>query len=213
MPPPPDSERERLAQRYREMTEVELQDLAEDTSSLTDVARDELRAEISRRGLSITIAEASAEASPAAPVANPERSPQLPIVRVFRDLPEAWLARSVLDSGGIQCFLFDENIVRLDWFWSNAVGGVKLRVREEDANDAVQLLDQPRPEKFMVGGVGEYIQPRCPACQSLDVAFRELVKRLVYAYFYVGLPVPLTRLGWKCHSCGHEWPYDPQTPP
>jgi hypothetical protein len=54
---------------------------------------------------------------------------------------EAWLAKSVLDSAGIECFLFDENVVRIDWFLSNAIGGIKLRVREEDVAAAAALLD------------------------------------------------------------------------
>jgi hypothetical protein len=200
-----DEERRRLTERYADLTEVELEDLAEDAASLTDLARGVLRSEIVRRGLLIEIAEPSAPA-------QQEPAPQLPILRVYRDLPDALLARSLLDSGGIQCFLFDENIVRLDWFWSNCVGGVKLRVKEADANDADQFLNQPRLERFVVGGVGEYVQPRCPACQSLDVSFRELIKRAVYAYLLFGLPVPLTRPAWKCHSCGRQWEDDSEAP-
>jgi len=45
---------------------------------------------------------------------------------------------------------------------------------------ARELLEQDTPEKFQVDGVGEYQQPRCPQCQSLDVAFNELNKRIAY---------------------------------
>ncbi|HKN61303.1 MAG TPA: hypothetical protein VJW93_09005 [Candidatus Acidoferrales bacterium] len=200
-----DQERQRLAEQYAGMTEVELEDLAEDAASLTELARDVLRSEIVRRGLDIVVPEPSA-------AVQQEPAPQLPILRIYRDLPDALLARSLLDSGGIHCFLFDENIVRLNWLWSNCVGGVKLRVKEEDANDADQFLNQPRPERFVVGGVGEYVQPRCPACQSLDVSFRELIKRAVYAYLLFSLPVPLTRPAWKCHSCGCQWEDDSEAP-
>jgi len=57
-------------------------------------------------------------------------------------LPEALLARSILESAGIECFLGDQNIIRMDWFLSNALGGVKLRVREEDVAEADALLGQ-----------------------------------------------------------------------
>ena len=40
-------------------------------------------------------------------------------------------------------FLADENLVRLDWFISNFVGGIKLNVRIEDVVNARKLLDSP----------------------------------------------------------------------
>ena len=42
----------------------------------------------------------------------------------------------------------DENLVRIDWFYSNLIGGIKLMVREEDADTARKLLEQNIPEKF-----------------------------------------------------------------
>src|SRR6202020_2478284 len=38
---------------------------------------------------------------------------ELVTVRKFRDLPEALLAKGSLESAGIECFLADENLVRL----------------------------------------------------------------------------------------------------
>jgi hypothetical protein len=67
------------------------------------------------------------------------------IIRKFRDLPEASIAKSILESAGIECFLSDDNLVRLDWFYSNLIGGIKLLVREEDAEAAIKLLDESRP--------------------------------------------------------------------
>lgn len=64
------------------------------------------------------------------------------ILRRFRDLPEALLAKTILESADIECFLCDENIVRLDWFYSRAIGGMRLWVREEDASAAEELLAQ-----------------------------------------------------------------------
>ena len=72
-------------------------------------------------------------------------------IRQFRDLPQAILAKGVLDSAGISCFLADENIVRMDWFISNLVGGVKLKVGREDMEAANSVLEEPaaeEPEEF-----------------------------------------------------------------
>jgi hypothetical protein len=61
-------------------------------------------------------------------------------VRRFRDLPEALLAKGLLDSEDIKCFLSDENTVGMNWMWSNALGGVRLWVREDDLAESAVLL-------------------------------------------------------------------------
>ncbi len=130
---------------------------------------------------------------------------QLVTVRKFRDLPEALLAKGSLESAGIRCMLVDDNMVRLDWFISNLIGGVKLQVSSEDAAAASEILDQPIPEEFLAEGSGAYHQPRCPHCQSLDVSFEELHKSWAYVSAYVGFPLPVHRRNWRCHACGREW--------
>ena len=52
----------------------------------------------------------------------------------------AYLARSVLANHEIEAFVFDENIVQLDWFYSWIVGGVRLVVAPEDQAEAVRIL-------------------------------------------------------------------------
>ncbi|HTQ86526.1 MAG TPA: DUF2007 domain-containing protein, partial [Candidatus Solibacter sp.] len=91
----------------------------------------------------------SAEEKPAGPVT----------VRAFRDLPEAQVAKTILESANIKCFLADENLVRMDWFYSNLIGGIKLWVTEEDLQAAQALLKAEMPEEFEVEGVGEFRQP------------------------------------------------------
>jgi Putative prokaryotic signal transducing protein len=183
-----------VAQYYRSITDEELSQLADDAWSLTDVAKQLLREELSRRGLTFELRE-----SP------PVKSwPELVRVRQFRDLPEALLAKSILDSVGINRFLQDENTIRLDWLWSNAIGGVRLIVKEEDAADAAKLLDQKPAESFETS-LGEYKQPRCPACGSVNISYGEKGKSLAYATVALGVPLPVTRSGWRCSSCGHQW--------
>ncbi|HKS81601.1 MAG TPA: hypothetical protein VJR23_08845 [Candidatus Acidoferrales bacterium] len=105
MPSLPEDERARLARRYAEMPEAELSALAEKAYSLTEVARGLLQAEISRRGLALAV-----QTSPT----DPNSDPQLIVLRKYRELPDAWVAQSVLDSAEIESTLFDENILRLN---------------------------------------------------------------------------------------------------
>lgn len=63
------------------------------------------------------------------------------VIRSYRDVTEAMVDRSKLESSGIKCFLYDDNLIRLDWFVSNAIGGVKLVVSQNEAGEALKILD------------------------------------------------------------------------
>jgi hypothetical protein len=194
-----ESERRQLAKLYAGISDLELEQFASDAASLRQVAREVLQIEISRRGLTIELRNPATRTEPATPR-------KLITLSTFRDMPEALLAKSILESADIECFLGDENIIRQDWFWSNLVGGVKLWVSQEDAGTAAELLAQEVPEELDVEGVGKYQQPRCPVCTSFEVSFEELNKRVAFATTgLVGVPVRLKRHGWRCHSCGHQW--------
>jgi hypothetical protein len=191
----PEQERKRLTEFYAGMAEGELQKLAQDGASLTGLARQLLSEELARRGLESNIALSAG-------IDQLEKREVVTISK-FRDLPEALLAKGSLDSAGIECFLVDDNMIRLDWFISNLLGGIKLQVQPGEA--AMEILNQPIPEGFEVEGIGEYEQPRCPKCHSLDISFQELNKPFAYGSAYAGVPIPIERRGWKCHSCQHEW--------
>jgi hypothetical protein len=192
-----EEERQRLTQLYSTMTPEELEKVVDDCASLTDVARAVLKTELSRRGLPVDLNDA-----PAGEDVFEER--HLVSVRRFRDLPEALLAKGSLESSGIECFLTDDNMIRMDWFISNLLGGIKLAVNQEDVEAATAILDEPAPEILDVDGVGEYQQPRCPECQSLDVNFEQLSK-VAYPSAWLGIPLPLHDKAWTCRSCGHHW--------
>jgi len=180
-----EQERQRLAARYAAMEDGELQKVAKDVRFLTAVAQETLRAEMSKRGILAT------SESPTTENADGKRQNSVTpvILRKYREVPEASIAKSVLESAGIECFLADDNMVRLDWFYSNLVGGIKLFVREEDAEAATKLLDESTPEKFDVEGVGEYDQPHCPRCGSMDISFDGLNKPLTFGAMWItGLP-------------------------
>ncbi len=188
-------ERRRLADNYAAMADGELHRLAQTPESLTDLAWDALEEELDRRQLKFP-----------APVERHELQMQeLATIRKFRDLPEALLAKGCLESAGIECFLADENLVRMDWFISNFIGGIKLNVKIADAENARKILDEPILEGLYVQGVGLYEQPRCPKCQSLDVNFQELDRPIAYISAFLRVPMPIQRPAWHCHNCDAEW--------
>ncbi len=205
----PNKESQRLAALYAGMEDTELAKIIEDASSLTEIAREVLRSEMARRGME-PLPEATTEEDK---IVGEPISPPPVMLRRFRDLPEASIAKSILDSAGIESYLADDNLVRMDWFYSNLIGGIKLFVKQQDVEEANNLLNQGVPEKFEVDTPGEYEQPRCPKCQSFDVSFDGLDKPASYAGMFINLPIPFTNTGWKCHACGHSWKEEGVPPP
>lgn len=134
-------ERNRLAQFYAVLTDGELQQLAREGSSLTEEARAALASEISKRGMVADGSDLAREAEASRAEQGRPEMRDLLTIRQFRDLPDALLAKSALESAGIECFLGDDNLIRMDWLWSNLLGGIKLRVRQEDAIVASRLLE------------------------------------------------------------------------
>ena len=224
----PEQEKRRLAEFYAGQMDGELEKVARQGYELTEIARGALRAELTRRGFNVTLAEhppvipkKKTEPQAGDPAPNDPPLQEFPedgefehrsmvTIRKFRDLPEALLAKGSLDSAGIECTLVDDNMVRLDWFISNLLGGVKLQVNAEDAAAAEEMLSQPIPEDFDVSGMGTYEQPHCPKCGSLDVNFREIAPA-AYLSAAFSVPIPFRRRAWRCQTCDVEWEDDAET--
>jgi hypothetical protein len=124
-----------FAARCQEMSDTELLCFAAQPWSMSDAAWEALEDELDRRGIDVP----EAEALPPLSILDKRN---LVLLRRFRDLPEALLAKGKLDSAGIECFLADDNMVRMDWFISNLLGGVKLLVDGEKFTEASRLLNE-----------------------------------------------------------------------
>jgi hypothetical protein len=62
------------------------------------------------------------------------------ILATYRDLIEAEIVKGHLESEGIQCVLEDNNTVAANPLYSNAIGGVKLKVWPEDYDKALSII-------------------------------------------------------------------------
>ena len=220
----PERERQRLRDYYSRQMDGRLEQIAAQATELSELAQEVLREELIRRGLDFELLRPPIEKiPPEEPIAPTSEEPpveeqssseeferefekrDLVTIRRFRDLPDAYLAKGVIESAGIVSFLADDITIRLNWWWSNLLGGVKLRVDADEADAAQEILRQPIPESIDIEGVGEYQQPHCPRCQSLDVNFEELYKPIAYVSLYLRFPLPVHRKGWICQSCRHTW--------
>ncbi len=184
-------------ERLARLSQTELLSLARSYDSLTEPAQSALRAEFARRNLEPPLID---DPEPEA------ASRTLVTVRRYRDLSEAIVARSLLESAGITVYLRDENTIRLDWQISNFIGGLRLQVEDSDQSAALEILAQPIPEEITFGPLAGFEQPHCPVCDSIDITFEGASRAAALASLYVlGVPLPPGRETWLCNVCSARW--------
>ena len=75
---------------------------------------------------------------------------KLVTVETFSSSWEAQLARACLEAEGIHSVIADEHFHRLYSALTSTLGGVRLQVRPEDADRAVEMLRNRRPILYLV---------------------------------------------------------------
>jgi predicted RNA-binding Zn-ribbon protein involved in translation (DUF1610 family) len=111
-------------------------------------------------------------------------------------LPEAQVIQSQLGGSGIEVFLPDEMTVQNYWLWSNAIGGVRVQVREEDAGRATEVLEEARVANQKEAG---QTCPNCGARMQESYGFTPYPKVLLALLFSIPLR---TKPTWRCPKCG-----------
>src|SRR2546423_7844678 len=64
------------------------------------------------------------------------------LLQTFTNYIDAHIVMGRLEEEGINCWLQDENIVTIDPILTNAVGGIKLMIRKDQLEKALQLNQQ-----------------------------------------------------------------------
>lgn len=67
-------------------------------------------------------------------------SNKLITIKKYWDITEADLAKSLLDSAAIDCFLANANTIATYGLIANAMGGIELQVKESEATKAQEIL-------------------------------------------------------------------------
>jgi Putative prokaryotic signal transducing protein len=112
---------------------------------------------------------------------------ELVTVGTFAASWEARLAQARLAAEGVDAVVTDEIVGT--FYGGSVVGGIKLRVREDEAARASEVLarESPIPEIYLVTEE-DARQPRCPSCRSENISSEGwLVRR------------------WTCRRCGAAW--------
>ena len=135
---------------------------------------------------------------------------KLVTVASFSEPIKAHLASAKLEAEGIEYFIIDENIVGMYWLYSQAVGGVKLQVREKDAEKATQLLQTGSQKQDAVVEKKEPVKQGsdicCSKCGSVDIEYEKYSKKTFFlTILFLGFPVSYFKNEYRCNSCGHRW--------
>ena len=135
-----------------------------------------------------------------------DQNEEFATVRRYRDLSEAIVARSLLESAGIESWIRDENIARLEWQYSNLLGGLRLQVKSRDAEAAEEVLEQPIPDTIPFNAREDFVQPQCPRCGSIHIRYEGASRATALVSVSVlAVPLPKGGTSWTCDDCGARW--------
>ena len=121
------------------------------------------------------------------------------IVDRYVNAIDAHIVRGRLEAEGIPAVVGNEHLVTQNWLWSQAVGGVIIRVPEEmlpEARRIIAALDN-----------GEFATPPDQAADSCDKCGAALVhtdwtrKISLASTFFLGIPLPFWRRSYHCPNC------------
>jgi hypothetical protein len=117
---------------------------------------------------------------------------------------EACLARAVLELFDIDATLADVNIISLNWLWSNALGGVKVRVLESEVEDALDILAAEPSDDFS-DWQDELGAVTCPSCGSHNGHYFLDKRGTFLTWLVLGLPIIPVISKQACEDCGRRW--------
>jgi len=129
-------------------------------------------------------------------------------LRSYRDAIDAELAKAQLEGAGIPATLVDQYLVSIQWLYSGAIGGVKVKVDEADLGIAREVLRENRsadladiPESQAPVADGD----RCPVCGSSEVEISRVQRKAAAISLAIGIPLVAWRHRWICRACSHSW--------
>lgn len=125
---------------------------------------------------------------------------------------EAQMAITYLESYEIEATLKDEMTVQVYGFLSNAIGGVKLYVAEDRAEEALQLLKEgvfiqdEGSELLSIEKFDNAFEDKCPYCTSENVgAKRAAGLPFLVSLLLLGFPFLFYTKEYFCFDCSRKW--------
>ncbi|WP_158279703.1 putative signal transducing protein [Coraliomargarita sinensis] len=122
----------------------------------------------------------------------------MPVIATYTKMEDAHLAVSQLQGSGVEAWLRDEATANLYWLYSNAIGGVKVEVAEEDIERAREVLELPKEESGLL---------QCPHCGSQNTSVRQMNLISALALIFLSLILPERKHKADCLDCGKSFDF------
>ena len=132
---------------------------------------------------------------------------KLVTAQTFNDSVSAHLVKTRLENEGIECYIFDENINNIMPIYGQAVGGIRIKIKEEDVPKAKGLMEEweLRPH---LDRTDETLT--CAACGSYEIyggfkSFKTSLGWLTLAISFLFMIYPFySKTVYRCKRCGEE---------
>jgi DNA-directed RNA polymerase subunit RPC12/RpoP len=128
------------------------------------------------------------------------------LVRSYQYSSEAQIFAGKLKSEGIEVFFRDNYTVDSNPIWSNAVGGVKLFVKNQDFEKANKILSTV--SEYSLDENNKLI--KCPNCGAEQVGMITSLKdpktlfAFIFSLLFVLIPF-YSKYRYKCNNCKAEF--------
>lgn len=129
---------------------------------------------------------------------------ELVTLQTFSNPIDAHMLKSKLESEDIQCFLADENMVTLNPLSNIGIGGIKLKIRREDAERALAIVNENKNSPVTDENDNIIICPKCGSERIMTgiYSFKGLkgIISLVISMFFMIFPFYAKRV-YQCTDC------------
>ena len=125
----------------------------------------------------------------------------------FDDSVSAHLVKTRLENEGIKCFIFDEHINNVMPIYGQAVGGIRIKIKEEDVLKAKQLIEEWELRPFL-NQSNETLT--CTSCGAQELyagfkSFKTSLGWLTLAISFLFMISPFySKTVYRCKNCGEE---------
>ena len=125
----------------------------------------------------------------------------------FDDSVSAHLVKTRLENEGIKCFIFDEHINNVMPIYGQAVGGIRIKIKEEDVLKAKQLIEEWELRPFLNQSNET---STCTSCGAQELyagfkSFKTSLGWLTLAISFLFMIYPFySKTVYRCKNCGEE---------
>jgi DNA-directed RNA polymerase subunit RPC12/RpoP len=129
---------------------------------------------------------------------------------------EAHMAKGYLESEGIETLIQDEMTAQVNNFYSNAIGGVKILIKDKDYDEGLKVLQkggyinkENEKENFIIETYpvnSKTDKLKCPYCGSENIEKAKkpnilsvIIVLILNAFF------PIFRHYYHCFECNKNW--------